>query len=230
MTRVHKVPDQISNVATGTTMNIAISNDTGVFSTHSKVRWRVCWENELQLAEHIELSEFFRKTYGPTGEFNAKPFEGGRSWAGARPEIRVIGYDANGIAAHIGALRRFIKVGDVDLLVAELGLYGVRPDLEGLGITHSMRVMYPVLQQLAVPFGFGAVRQALQKHVTKLVGRQGLATILPGVSVRSTRPDIHLDLPPTRTDDDLVVLVFPIGRPISEWPAGTLIDRNGPEL
>lgn len=211
-------------------MNIAISNDTGVFSTHSKVRWRVCWENELELAEHIELSEFFRKTYGPTGEFNAKPFEGGRSWAGARPELRVIGYDANGIAAHISALRRFIKVGEVDLLVAELGLYGVRPDLEGLGITHSMRVMYPLLQQLGVPFGFGAVRQALQKHVTKLVGRQGLATILAGVSVRSTRPDIHLDLPPTRTDHDLVVLVFPIGRPISEWPAGTMIDRNGPEL
>lgn len=211
-------------------MNIAISNDTGVFSTHSKVRWRVCWENELELAEHIELSEFFRKTYGPTGEFNAKPFEGGRSWAGARPELRVIGYDANGIAAHISALRRFIKVGEVDLLVAELGLYGVRPDLEGLGITHSMRVMYPLLQQLGVPFGFGAVRQALQKHVTKLVGRQDLATILPGVSVRSTRPDIYLDLPPTRTDHDLVVLVFPIGRPISEWPAGTMIDRNGPEL
>lgn len=224
------MPDQISNVAAGTIMNIAISNDTGVFSTHSKVRWRVCWENELELAEHIELSDFFRKTYGPTGEFNAKPFEGGRSWAGARPELRVIGYDANGIAAHISALRRFIKVGEVDLLVAELGLYGVRPDLEGLGITHSMRVMYPLLQQLGVPFGFGAVRQALQKHVTKLVGRQGLATILPGVSVRSTRPDIHLDLPPTRTDHDLVVLVFPIGRPISEWPAGTMIDRNGPEL
>nr|CCC58422.1 N-acyltransferase [Bradyrhizobium sp. ARR394]CCC58427.1 N-acyltransferase [Bradyrhizobium sp. ARR494]CCC58428.1 N-acyltransferase [Bradyrhizobium sp. ARR534]CDY73148.1 N-acyltransferase [Bradyrhizobium sp. ARR617] len=211
-------------------MNIAIPNDTGVLSTHSKVRWRVCWESELQLAEHLELSEFFRKTYGPTGEFNAKPFEGGRSWAGARPEVRVIGYDTHGVAAHIGLLRRFIKVGDVDLLVAELGLYGVRPDLEGLGITHSMRVMYPVVQQLGVPFGFGSVRPALQKHVTKLVGRQGLATILSGVRVRSTLPDVHQDFPPTRTDDDVLVLVFPIGRPMSEWPAGTLIDRNGPEL
>nr|CDY73146.1 N-acyltransferase [Bradyrhizobium sp. ARR611] len=211
-------------------MNIAISNDTGMFSTHSKVRWRVCWESELELAEHIELSEFFRETYGPTGAFNAMPFEGGRSWAGARPEIRVIGYDTRGIAAHIGILRRFIRVGNVDLLVAELGLYGVRPDLEGHGITQSMRVMYPVLQQLEVPFGFGAVRQALQKHVTKLVGRQGLATILPGASVRSTRSDIHPDLPPTLTDDNLVVLVFPIRRPISEWPVGSMIDRNGPEL
>ncbi len=61
-------------------------------------RWRLCWENELQLADHVELSDFFRKTYGRTGAFDAKPFEGGRSWAGARPEFRTIGYDAHGIA------------------------------------------------------------------------------------------------------------------------------------
>ncbi|WFU14510.1 NodA family N-acyltransferase [Bradyrhizobium sp. CB3481] len=211
-------------------MNIVASNSAGGPSMRSQVRWKVCWESELQLADHIELAEFFRKTYGPTGKFNADPFEGGRSWAGARPEVRVIGYDTRGVAAHIGALRRFIKVGEVDLLVAELGLYGVRPDLEGLGIAHSVRrVMYPVLQQLGVPFGFGAVRHALKEHLTRLLERPGLATVLSGVRVRSTLPDVYPNLSPTRTEDVLVV-VIPIGRPISEWPTGTMIDRNGPEL
>ncbi|WOH63835.1 NodA family N-acyltransferase [Bradyrhizobium sp. BWA-3-5] len=210
-------------------MNIIVSSSAGGLSMRSQVQWRVCWENELQLADHIGLSEFFRKTYGPTGEFNANPFEGGRSWAGARPELRIIGYDTGGVAAHIGILRRFIKVGEVDLLVAELGLYGVRPDLEGLGITHSMRVMYPVLQQLGVPFGFGAVRYALKGHFARLLERPGLATVLSGVRVRSTLPDVYLNLSPTRTEDVLVV-VLPLGRPISEWPTGTMIDRNGPEL
>ncbi|MCA6107985.1 NodA family N-acyltransferase [Bradyrhizobium sp. CNPSo 4026] len=195
----------------------------------SRVRWRVAWENELSLAEHVELSDFFRKTYGPTGEFNAKPFENDRSWAGARPELRVIGYDARGVAAHIGALRRFIKVGEVDLLVAELGLYGVRPDLEGLGITHSMRVMYPVLQKLGVPFGFGTVRHALKEHITRLLARPGLATVISGVRVRSTLADVHLNFSPTRIED-VLVLVLPIGQSISDWPTGTTIDRNGPEL
>ncbi|MGY3116476.1 hypothetical protein ACVWXQ_000411 [Bradyrhizobium sp. S3.14.4] len=128
-------------------MNMIAPGSTRGVSARPPVRWRLCWENELQIADHIELSDFFRKTYGPTGEFNAKPFEGHRSWAGARPEIRAIGYDDRGVAIHIGALRRFIKVGEVDLLVAELGLYGVRPDLEGLGISHSIRVMYPVLRE-----------------------------------------------------------------------------------
>ncbi|OWK25532.1 acyltransferase [Rhizobium yanglingense] len=194
----------------------------------SDVRWTLCWENELQLADHVELSDFFRKTYGRTGAFNAKPFESGRSWAGARPELRAIGYDAHGVAAHIGILRRFIKVGEVDLLVAELGLYGVRPDLEGLGISFSMSVVYPVLQQLGVPFVFGTVRHAMRNHMERFC-RDGLATIVSGVRVRSTLADVHPDLPPTRIED-VIVVVVPIGRSMSEWPSGTQIDRNGPEL
>ncbi|ARO32384.1 nodulation NodA-like domain-containig protein (plasmid) [Rhizobium sp. NXC14] len=133
----------------------------------SQVRWKLCWENELQLADHVELSDFFRKTYGPTGLFNAKPFEGSRSWAGARPELRAIGYDQSGVAAHMGLLRRFIKVGTVDLLVAELGLDGVRPDLEGLGIGHSLSIVLPTLQELGVPFAFGTVRPELRKHIQR---------------------------------------------------------------
>nr|CAC82893.1 NodA protein [Rhizobium sp. STM 270] len=210
-------------------MNIAVSPSTSGPAVRSQVQWSLRWENELRLAEHAELAEFFRKSYGPTGAFNAQPFEGNRSWAGARPELRVIGYDALGVAAHIGLLRRFLKIGGVDLLVAELGLYAVRPDLEGLGISHSMRVMYPALKELGVPFGFGTVRPALEKHLTRLVERQGLATLMSGIRVRSTHPDVYPELSPIRIEDVLVV-VFPVGRSISEWPAGTIIDRNGPEL
>ncbi|AMX98837.1 NodA family N-acyltransferase [Mesorhizobium ciceri] len=195
----------------------------------SDVQWRLCWENELRVSDHLELSEFFRNTYEPTGAFNGKQFAGGRSWAGARPEVRAIGTDVHGIAAHLGLLRRYIKVDEADLLVAELGLYGVRRDLEGLGIAHSISAMYPVLQQLGVPFAFGTVRQALRNHVGRFC-RKGLGNILTGVRVRSTLPDVYPDLPPTRVDDDILVMVLPIGRPMSEWPVGTLIDRNGPEL
>ncbi|MDA9420897.1 NodA family N-acyltransferase [Bradyrhizobium sp. CCBAU 53380] len=210
-------------------MNIAVSPTAEGASARAQVQWSRRWESELGLTDHAELSEFFRKSYGPTGAFNAQPFQGSRSWAGARPEVRVIGRDARGVAAHVGLLRRFIKVGGVDLLVAELGLYAVRPDLEGLGISHAMRVMYPILQDLGVPFGFGTVRSALEKHMTRLVERQGLATLMHGIRVRSTQPDVYPNLSPTRIED-VVVVVFPVGSSIREWPAGTVIDRNGPEL
>ncbi|MER8963822.1 NodA family N-acyltransferase [Mesorhizobium sp. M0701] len=195
----------------------------------SQVQWKLCWENELQLSDHVELAQFFRNTYGPTGASNAEPFEGSRSWAGARPELRAIAYDSSGVAAHMGILRRFIKVDAVDLLVAELGLYGVRPDLEGLGIAHSIHVMLPILQELGVPFAFGTVRDALRNHVERFARRYSPLAVLSGIRVRSTRPEARLDLPPTRIDDALTI-VLPVGRPISEWPTGTMIDRNGPEL
>ncbi|MGX9054590.1 NodA family N-acyltransferase [Mesorhizobium sp. 14Argb] len=197
-------------------------------SIRSQLSWRLRWENELDLDDHVELSAFLRKIYGKTGSFNAKPFEGSQSWSGARPELRAIGYDCKGVAAHIGLLRRFIRIGTVDLLVAELGLYGVRPDLEGLWIAHSVRVMHPVLRELNVPFAFGTVRPALQNHIARF-SRNGLATIMPGIRVRSTLPCARLDKPPTRTED-VVLIVLPIAQPMSEWPAGTLIERNGPEL
>ncbi|WIW50151.1 NodA family N-acyltransferase (plasmid) [Bradyrhizobium sp. 62B] len=193
------------------------------------IQWRTCWENELELSDHIQLSAFFRAAYGPTGTFNARPFEGFRSWAGARPELRFIGYDSRGVAAHLGALRRFIKVGDADVLVAELGLYAVRPDLEGLGVPHSVRAMYPTLHLMGVPFGFGTVRHALKTHITRLLDRPGLASIIPGIRVRSTLAEVYPALPPTRTDEALLV-VLPVGKPLSEWPPGTTIERNGPEL
>ncbi|WP_201413637.1 NodA family N-acyltransferase [Mesorhizobium sp. J8] len=195
---------------------------------HSAVRWKLSWESELQLEDHVELAKFFRESYGPTGAFNAKPFEGSKSWAGARPELRAIAYDSAGVAAHMGLLRRFIKIGTVDLLVAELGLYGVRPDLERLGIGHSIRAVHPILQELNVPFAFGTVRQALHRHIERFSQHSPL-TILSGIRVRSTLPQPRLDLPPTRVDDALVT-VLPVGRPISDWPPGTMIDRNGPEL
>nr|AFJ42531.1 NodA [Mesorhizobium plurifarium] len=194
----------------------------------SQVRWKLCWENELQLSDHIELAEFFRRTYGPTGAFNAKPFQGSRSWAGARPEFRAIAYDSSGVAAHMGLLRRFIKIDGSDLLVAELGLYAIRPDLEGLGLSSSFRVVLPVLQELGVPFGFGTVRPALHNLVARF-GRGGLVIVKSGIRVRSTLQEALLDKPPTRIDDAFV-LVVPVGRPISDWPEGEMIDRNGPEL
>nr|CAD43942.1 acyltransferase [Cupriavidus taiwanensis LMG 19424] len=193
-----------------------------------KVQWKLRWENDLELSDHLELAEFFKATYGPTGPFNAKPFSGGRSWAGARLELRAIAYDSQGIAAHMGALRRFIKVNSADVLVAELGLYGVRPDLEGFGISHSIRAMYPVLQELRIPFAFGTVRHELKTHFSRLC-RHGLGTIIEGIRVRSTLSNVHLDLPSTRVEDVLVV-VMPINSSLQEWPSGETIERNGPEL
>lgn len=50
--------------------------------------------NDLQVAGHVELSAFFQKAHGRQG------LSGGYSWAGAGPEVRAIGSDVHGVAAH----------------------------------------------------------------------------------------------------------------------------------
>lgn len=56
-------------------MNMSAPVSTRGVSARPPVRWRLCWENELQLADHIELSDFFRKTYGPTGNSMRSPLK-----------------------------------------------------------------------------------------------------------------------------------------------------------
>ncbi|WP_043879623.1 NodA family N-acyltransferase [Azorhizobium caulinodans] len=194
----------------------------------SKVTWRVAWESDLTNGDHAELSDFFKSVYGATGAFNALPFAGGRSWAGARPELRGIAYDESGVAAHMGVLRRFIKVGGEQIAVAELGLYGVRRDLEGLGIGHSTLAMLPVLKALGVPFAFGCFRNELRIHFQRFC-RNGKGAIVDNVNIKSTQPDIYPDLPPTKIEKKAAV-ILPLTETLDRWPEGVDIERNGPEL
>nr|WP_084540113.1 NodA family N-acyltransferase [Azorhizobium doebereinerae] len=198
----------------------------GVVSSIPK--WSLRWESDLDLTDHSNLAEFFRRVYGPTGSANALPFEGVRSWAGARPELRAIAYDASGVAAHMGVLRRFIRVGEVDLLVAELGLYGVRRDLEGLGIGHSVAALTPTLHKLGVPFAFGTFRPELKAHFQRFC-RGGAGELLENMKIKSTLANVYPGYQPTRVEDVLVV-VLPIRASIEEWPSSQMMNRNGPEL
>ncbi|QKC66316.1 hypothetical protein EFV37_31730 [Mesorhizobium loti] len=118
--------------------------------------------NDLQVGGHVELSAFFRKAYGRQG------LSGGCSWAGAGPKVRAIGSDVHGVAAYLDLLRRFSTVGEVNFLVSERGLSRVHPDLERLGMSHSIRVMRPTPQQLGIAFAFGTARYPLRNHIERL--------------------------------------------------------------
>lgn len=68
----------------------------------------------------------------------------------------------------------------------------MHPDLERLGMNHSIRVMRLVPQQPDIPFAFGAVRHAPCNHLERFC-RDGLAAIVPGVRVAAHDRDRHCD-------------------------------------
>ncbi|RFB83347.1 adenylyl-sulfate kinase [Rhizobium leguminosarum bv. trifolii] len=67
----------------------------------SELRWKLCWENELDIIDHVDPPEFFRKAYGPTGVFNTKLFSGSQSWARRADNVhwQATGFDKGARAA-----------------------------------------------------------------------------------------------------------------------------------
>lgn len=193
------------------------------FTVSKIVKVRKYWENELSESDHAELAEFLRSTYGALGNWNADQFPGNRSWAGARPELRLIGYDEHGVVVHMGLLRRMVRIGEVDQLICDMGLYAVRPDAQRSGIgTAGFQEIYPTLHELKVPFGFGTVRFGIREHFEPFTKVSSM-TLMDGVRVRSAD---EKEFTRTCIEEHLVVLL-PIEQDITQWPTGEIIDRNG---
>lgn len=185
------------------------------------VRWEPRWESDLTTAEHDVLAELLGTVLGAIRAEDAQHFTGGRSWAGQRPEFRLLGYDEDGLVAHIGVLRRFLRVGETDQLVADLGLFAVRRDAQRRNLgSELLAELAKLLNELAVPFGFLGCRDEL----VPFYSRNGWQR-LPGVTVRHGAPWEPREQ--LRFDEPLFVL--PVMADLADWPAGD-IDRNGMEV
>lgn len=97
-------------------------------------------------------------------------FRGDRSWSGARPEGRVIGYDGTRPIAHLGFLRRMVRIdgGVASFLVGDVGLVGVEPECQGSGHgRHLLTESATVFGDLELPFGFVMCRPAVKSESSR---------------------------------------------------------------
>ncbi|GIG65303.1 GNAT family N-acetyltransferase [Phytomonospora endophytica] len=171
--------------------------------------WTVAREGDLGTADHTELAAMLATAYP---QYPGK-FTGTRSWLGARPEARVVGRDGE-VAAHAGVVRRFVRAGDTDQLVAIVGLVGVRPDLAGAG--HGREVMArtaALLDDLAVPFGL----LLCDAHLTGFYTACGW----------HARPCASTTLAfdpwnPAAERVDVPAMVLPVRAALADWPRGDL--------
>jgi nodulation protein A len=182
----------------------------------------VRWEGGFSAAEHEAMARLLGWTLGQVRAADAEFFVDGRSWAGARPEFRLLGHDDQGLAAHIGVLRRFLRIGNADVAVADLGLFAVRPDSQRhkLG-SLLLSELHAILRELTVPFGFLNCRPGL----IGFYQRNGWH-LLPGeTTVRQVDPRDPGQILEHREPS----FILPVTAGLEAWPAGT-IDRNGWEV
>lgn len=181
----------------------------------------VRWENDLADAETTELSAALGAIFGAVDPGALPMFAEHRSWAGARPELRLIVRDTHGIAGHIGFLRRFLRIDGTDQLVGELGLVAVRADRQGDGLGRKLLAEADaVLAALGVPFGF----LGCKPDAAGFYERGGWVRI----DATARHPENHTMWRVATPDE--VLFVRPITAEADTWPAGAVVEWNGLKL
>ncbi len=179
--------------------------------------WRVVWETSLSPSESRRIGELLARVFPD----DASRFADGRAWAGARPELRLVGSTDGRPLAHLGIARRLIRSRSTghSVPVGDTGLVGVDPDARGQGLGAELLTEAGRLYaELGVAFG---VLTCLERVVP---------FYRAGGFVRAQTPVLHdVDL------DDRVrawtgpLMLYPVAASLDDWPDGEL-ERNAREI
>lgn len=186
------------------------------------VTWTTRWETSLEPHDHEALALLLARSY----DSSTTVFTPARSWAGARPELRVLGHHDGEVVAHAGVIRRFLRAPDHDtsdhdasVLVGDVGLVAVHAERQGRGLGAGlMSAVATALARLGVPYGF----LTCDPPVRPFYRRCGWTPLL-GHPLRSVRIDHALE------DDRHNGMLLPVHRSVADWPSGR-IERNGQEI
>ncbi|MCD2190514.1 GNAT family N-acetyltransferase [Actinomycetospora soli] len=181
----------------------------------SSTQWQLAWETHLGPADHEVVGALLARSYAAT----TTVFTPGHSWAGARPELRVLGWQRDELVAHAGVVRRFLRAGGHSQLVGDVGLVAVHPGHQGEGLGGALLdVVRRTLVQLAAPYGFLTCDPDLRPFYARS-GWVALAdTDLCSVGIDH------------RTEHDRRNgMLLPVLAPLDAWPAGP-VERNGQEI
>lgn len=183
----------------------------------NELRWTLAWESETPRERHEGLARALALSFPAYSEL----YRGARSWAFARPEVRIIGELGDHVVAHLGVLRRFLRVLDTgaSVLVGEVGLVMVHPDFRGRGLGRRLLdEATDVLTGFDLPFGFLTYRRGIVPFYERCGWR--------ATTSRSTMIDGDQRPGP----DPAVVMVLPVTAEWPSWPDGHVVDRNGQKV
>lgn len=141
------------------------------------------------------------------------------SWRGSVPEFRLVGLDRQGqVRAHLGCGRRAARVGAVPVSLLGIGAVAVHPQVQGQGVG---RALFAALRQQAVAqrwADFGLLE--CREPVAGFYRRAGLCRVAQPCRSR------HHDSGAWQTWHG-PVMVLPLCRPVTQWPAGGVVDLGG---
>lgn len=181
------------------------------------IEWSLRWEADLSADDHTALAALFGRYYPD----DRAVFTGARSWMGARPEARVIGSDGGRPVAHLGFVRRMLRLeSGASQLVGDVGLVGVDPDYQGSGL--GRRLLAEAATALAgqdLPFGFLTCAPAVVPFYTSGGWHHSVGQVTRMIDT-ALRPQSYTG----------PAMVLPVAAPLGDWPTGQTLIRDGLEV
>lgn len=173
-------------------------------------------ESDITLKQHARLAVLFRATLDP------RSFPGCVSWAGARPEHRVVATVDGVIVGHTGILAKEILVDGTAYRAGQTGLISLDPRFADDGVAGLVQEATNArLATMDIDFGYANVAQDAVGHHTW----KGW-THLPGASTR-----VFFPARPLRARQFAYpVVVLPVRAPVEPLLTAKLFDLNGFEL
>jgi nodulation protein A len=183
----------------------------------TEIVWTLRWEADLAEPDHTALAALFARYYPD----DAAAFTGAHSWYSARPEGRVIGYLGERPVAHVGFIRRMLRLeSGGSQLVGDVGLVGVDPEFQGTGLGGRLLTeTAATLRGLDLPFGFLTCAPELVGFYTRGGWQQAVGRVTRMI-------DVHLRQE-TFTGP---AMVLPVTATFAEWPAERTLIRDGAEV
>jgi nodulation protein A len=178
--------------------------------------WELTWEDDVTADEHGGIAALLAQAFP-----RSTAFTGTRSWSSGRPELRLVAWRGGDAVAHLGILRRFLRVPelDVSVLVGDVGLVAVAPQEQGTGLGRELlRRGDAALRGLDVPFGY----LTCGEHVAPFYERCGWVRVSGGT--RMIRADGRVQVYGGAS------MVLSVHGLLTEWPDGFLVERNGLEI
>jgi nodulation protein A len=187
-----------------------------VSSRAAEPSWSETWEDDLTADGHGGIAVLLAQAFP-----RSTSFVGTRSWSSGRPEVRLVAWRDGRAVAHLGILRRFLRVAerDASVLVGDVGLVAVAPGERGSGLGRELlRRGDAALRGLDVPFGY----LTCGERVAPFYARCGWVRVSGGT--RMIRADGRVQV------YGGVSMVREVHAPLADWPHGFLVDRNGLEV
>jgi aminoglycoside 2'-N-acetyltransferase I len=172
------------------------------------------WGTELTAADHLGLAGLFDSEYAD----DRGPWSPRTGYGYAAPDLHALALHDGAVVGHAGTTRRFIAVGDAEVLISGIGGVITHRDVRGRGVGRAVVTALQTAIRGSAPASFGLL--GCREAAVPFYAACGFVRVDAVIRDNSPRDGA------TVVESTGPTMVCAGGEPVGAWPDGT-IDLRG---